>query len=59
MNKYLLPENILPLIQSGEGYNAEFKVSLPKKLKELSEEICAFANASMVFYKLRLEKHDF
>ncbi|UII32779.1 helix-turn-helix domain-containing protein [Fulvivirga ulvae] len=46
MNKHLTPSSLLSIIQSGEGYNAEFKVRLPNKLKELSEEICAFANAA-------------
>lgn len=46
MQKQLTPEDIQSLIQSGEGYNAEFKVRVPGKLKELSEEICAFANAA-------------
>lgn len=40
------PQVLLSFIQSGEGYNAEFKVRVPGKLKELSEEICAFANAA-------------
>lgn len=39
-------EQINSIIESGEGYNAEFKVRVPNKLKELSEEICAFANAA-------------
>lgn len=34
------------IISSGEGYNAEFKVSFPSKIKEVTEEICAFANAA-------------
>src|SRR5690606_17421066 len=34
------------IIASGEGYNAEFKVRFPSKVKELTEEICAFANAA-------------
>ncbi len=34
------------IIASGEGYNAEFKVSVPSKVRELSEEVCAFANAA-------------
>ena len=34
------------LLGSGEGYNAEFKVSVPSKVKELTEEVCAFANAA-------------
>lgn len=40
------PEDIQLLIAGGEGYNAEFKVSVPAKVKELSEEVCAFANAA-------------
>lgn len=39
-------EDIKLLIGSGEGYNAEFKVSVPSKVKELTEEVCAFANAA-------------
>jgi ATP-dependent DNA helicase RecG len=39
-------EEILGLIPSGEGYNAEFKIRVPSKLKELAEEVCAFANAA-------------
>lgn len=34
------------IIASGEGYNAEFKVSIPSKIKEVTEEVCAFANAA-------------
>jgi ATP-dependent DNA helicase RecG len=34
------------LIASGEGYNAEFKLNIPPKVKELTEEVCAFANAA-------------
>ena len=37
---------IKSIIASGEGYNAEFKVSIPSKTKEITEEVCAFANAS-------------
>ncbi|MEI7501727.1 MAG: helix-turn-helix domain-containing protein [Paludibacter sp.] len=39
-------DDIKLLIASGEGYNAEFKVSVPSKVKELTEEVCAFANAA-------------
>ena len=28
-----------------KGYNVEFKVRVPLKVRELTEEICAFANA--------------
>jgi ATP-dependent DNA helicase RecG len=37
---------IKSLIASGEGYNVEFKKSIPSKIKEITEEVCAFANAS-------------
>ena len=39
-------DDIKLLISGGEGYNAEFKVTVPNKVKELTEEICAFANAA-------------
>jgi ATP-dependent DNA helicase RecG len=46
MINQLTPSTLQSIIQSGEGYNAEFKIRVPNKLKELSEEICAFANAA-------------
>lgn len=42
----LTPTEIKSIIAAGEGYNAEFKVSVPSKIKEITEEVCAFANAS-------------
>lgn len=42
----LSQDDIKFLISGGEGYNAEFKVSVPNKVKELTEEVCAFANAA-------------
>ena len=39
-------EDIQLIVASGEGYNAEFKVAVPAKVKEITEEICAFANAA-------------
>jgi len=41
----LTPEDIKSIAASGEGYNAEFKFKIPAKLKELSQEVCAFANS--------------
>ncbi|PJC62206.1 MAG: ArsR family transcriptional regulator [Flavobacteriales bacterium CG_4_9_14_0_2_um_filter_32_27] len=46
MNKQLTPSDIESIVPSGEGYNAEFKIRVPNKLKELTEEVCAFANAA-------------
>lgn len=42
----LTEQDIISIIQSGEGYNAEFKVSVPSKIRELAGEVCAFANAA-------------
>jgi len=42
----LTEQDILSIAQSGEGYNAEFKVSVPSKVRELAGEVCAFANAA-------------
>lgn len=42
----LSKEEIKEIAQSGEGYNAEFKVSLPANVKSVTEEVCAFANAA-------------
>lgn len=39
-------DDIISIIASGEGYNAEFKLTVPSKVRELSEEVCAFANAA-------------
>lgn len=34
------------LIEQGEGYNLEFKKSVPSKASEVAEELCAFSNAA-------------
>lgn len=39
-------EELAIILQQGEGYNIEFKQAMPSKLRELAEEICAFANAA-------------
>lgn len=39
-------KSITDIILLGEGYQAEFKRSIPSKTREISEEVCAFANAA-------------
>lgn len=39
-------EEIKNIIALGEGYQAEFKSRLPSKIREITDEICAFANAA-------------
>lgn len=33
------------LVNQGEGYKVDFKSAVPAKVRELSEEVCSFANA--------------
>jgi len=42
----LNPTQIKSIAAAGEGYIAEFKVSIPSNVKGITEEVCAFANAS-------------
>ena len=42
----LTASQILDLVKGGEGYNVDFKRSVPSKVKELSDEVVGFANAS-------------
>lgn len=39
------PEELKEIIRGGEGIRVEFKRSVPSKVKELTEEVCGFANA--------------
>lgn len=42
----LSAEEIKKMVKDGESYHADFKRSVPPKVRELSEEVCGFANAS-------------
>lgn len=37
-------EGIKNLVIGGEGYNVDFKRSVPSKVRELTEEVCSFLN---------------
>ena len=39
-------DEIKSLVLTGEGYQAEWKERIPSKVKDITEEICAFANAA-------------
>lgn len=39
-------EELEILLKQGEGYNIEFKSSIPSKASDLANEICAFVNAA-------------
>ncbi len=42
----LTASQIQEMVKGGEGYNVDFKRSVPSKVKEISEEVAGFANAS-------------
>ncbi|MDR0971303.1 MAG: helix-turn-helix domain-containing protein [Bacteroidales bacterium] len=42
----LTAEEIKAIVSSGEGFNVDFKVKVPQKVKELSMSVCSFANAA-------------
>ena len=39
-------EEIKNLAERGESYNVDFKVTVPQKVREITEEVCSFANAA-------------
>lgn len=43
----MLTENdIRELVLGGEGFNADFKRSVPSKVRDIAEEVCSFANSA-------------
>ncbi|MBU1822378.1 MAG: helix-turn-helix domain-containing protein [Bacteroidetes bacterium] len=54
----LTSEEIKAMIAAGEGYNVEFKVQVPSKARELTEEVCAFANAAGGVLLLGVDDHN-
>ena len=50
--------DIESIVQSDEAYHAEFKIRVPNKVKELAEEVCAFANAAGGFLLLGIDNEN-
>jgi ATP-dependent DNA helicase RecG len=42
----LTDKEIKELVEGGESYNVDFKRSVPSKIRDLTEEVCSFANAA-------------
>lgn len=40
------PDEIKALVAGGEGYQAEWKERIPSKVRDITEELCGFANAA-------------
>jgi ATP-dependent DNA helicase RecG len=54
----LTSEEIKSIVSSGEGYNADFKVSVPSKVRELSQSVCAFANSEGGYVLIGVDNKD-
>lgn len=50
-------KKVLELIAQGEGQHVEFKREVPAKVKELSEEVCALANATGGFIFIGIDNN--
>lgn len=44
--KMITAKEIKQMAERGETYRVDFKVSVPKKVREIAEEVCGFANAA-------------
>ena len=44
---------IQELVKGGEGYNVDFKRTVPSKVKEISDEVASFANAAGSYVTFR------
>jgi ATP-dependent DNA helicase RecG len=51
-------EQVKSIISTGEGYQAEFKINVPSKVRELTEEICAFANSTGGVILIGVDDHN-
>ncbi|GHU65125.1 ArsR family transcriptional regulator [Bacteroidia bacterium] len=57
-NNMLTAEEIKSIASSGEGYNADFKISVPSKVRELSQDACAFANSEGGYILIGIDNKD-
>ncbi|MBQ7279518.1 MAG: putative DNA binding domain-containing protein [Bacteroidales bacterium] len=51
-------QKIKELIAGGEDFNVDFKRDVPSKIRELTEEVCAFANAAGGFVLIGVTDHN-
>lgn len=42
----LTEKDIRELVYGGEGFNVDFKRSVPSKVRYIAEEVCSFANSA-------------
>lgn len=54
----LTASQIQELVKGGEGYNVDFKRSVPSKVREISEEVAGFANAAGGYVLIGVDDDD-
>jgi ATP-dependent DNA helicase RecG len=57
-NNMLTAGEIKSIANSGEGYNVDFKISVPSKVRELSQDACAFANSEGGYILIGIDNKD-
>lgn len=50
-------EDIKRMAERGESYNVDFKVSVPQKVRDITEEVCSFANAAGGYVLIGIDDH--
>jgi len=51
-------EDIQRMVERGESYNVDFKVAVPQKVREITEEVCSFANAAGGYVLIGVDDHS-
>jgi ATP-dependent DNA helicase RecG len=50
-------EDIKRMAEQGESYYVDFKVSVPPKVRDITEEVCSFANAAGGYVLIGVDDH--
>jgi ATP-dependent DNA helicase RecG len=50
-------EDIKRMAEQGESYYVDFKASVPPKVRDLTEEVCSFANAAGGYVLIGVDDH--
>ena len=50
-------EDIKIMAERGESYNVDFKVTVPQKVRDITEEVCSFANAAGGYMPLGIDDY--
>lgn len=50
-------EEIKRMAERGESFNVDFKVAVPPKVRDITEEVCSFANAAGGYVLIGIDDH--